>query len=436
MAKKPKARSPFEGRWRITSMVMWSQDVVDAEVEGYVEFGTNGLGSFQFAYVSGDIDYRDSTRDGKPSVEWSWDGNDEMDPAKGSGWAVIDGDKIHGVIAIHHADQSEFEAIRKEQAVAKKKSRKPVRKAEKPKLFNEQAAALAKSATLVYLDADERGVKNNTVEQFPLDGDERAIVTALPVLPAILKKQLAKKAALTIVDVISLVVAISESLADAEPKQQVALLGIAQKLMDCLKENIDKPKSAAKAKKPKATGTVYQFKITLLDIKPAIWRRIQVPDCTLSDLHEYIQAAFGWENCHLHQFEIDGVQYSQPAPDGDDFDMDFEDETDVPLSKLLPKSSRKARWIYEYDFGDGWRHEIVFEGFPAADPKAKCPLCVGVERACPPEDCGGPWGYADYLAAIADSEHEQHEEMLEWRGPFDPEAFDAKKATKEIRKVK
>jgi hypothetical protein len=184
------------------------------------------------------------------------------------------------------------------------------------------------------------------------------------------------------------------------------------------------------------TDLLFQFKITLLDIKPAIWRRIQVPDCTLVDLHEYIQAAFGWENYHLHQFEIDGVQYSQPAPDGDDFDMDFEDETDVLLGKLLPKSSRKCRWIYEYDFGDGWRHEVRFEGFPLKDPKVKSPICLEGERACPPEDCGGPWGYGDYLAAITDPQNEQHEEMLEWRGPFDPETFDAKQATKEMRKAK
>lgn len=187
---------------------------------------------------------------------------------------------------------------------------------------------------------------------------------------------------------------------------------------------------------PAKTDLLFQFKITLLDIKPAIWRRIQVSDCTLVDLHEYIQAAFGWENYHLHQFEIDGVRYSQPAPDGDDFDMDFEDETDVLLSKLLPKSAKRTRWIYEYDFGDGWRHEILFEGFPPIDPKAKAPLCLEGERACPPEDCGGPWGYGDYLAAIADPQHEQHNEMMEWRGPFDPEAFDAKKATKAMRKVK
>jgi Plasmid pRiA4b ORF-3-like protein len=192
----------------------------------------------------------------------------------------------------------------------------------------------------------------------------------------------------------------------------------------------------ARKRNPAKTDLLFQFKITLLDIAPAIWRRIQVPDCTLVDLHGYIQAAFGWENYHLHQFEIDGVRYSQPASDGDDFDMDFEDETDILLSKLLPKSIRRARWIYEYDFGDGWRHEILFEGFPPNDSKAKYPLCLEGERACPPEDCGGPWGYADYLDAIADPQHERHKELLEWRGPFDSEAFDAKKATKEMRKGK
>ena len=187
---------------------------------------------------------------------------------------------------------------------------------------------------------------------------------------------------------------------------------------------------------PAKTDRLFQFKITLLDIEPAIWRRVQVPDCTLVEFHESIQAAFGWENSHLHQFQIGGVRYSLPAPDGDDLGMDGEDETDVLLSTLLPRSSRTARWVYEYDFGDGWRHEVLFEGFPPAVPKAKPPLCLEGERACPPEDCGGPPGYEDYLAAIADPQDEQHEEMLEWRGPFDPEAFDAKKATKEMRKVK
>jgi len=198
-------------------------------------------------------------------------------------------------------------------------------------------------------------------------------------------------------------------------------------------EEIPKTRKTA----PKKGDLLFQFKITLLDTHPAIWRRIQVPDCDLTDLHYFIQAAFGWEDYHLHQFEIDGERFSLPVPDGYDFDMDFKDETDVLLSALISKSRRKIRWVYEYDFGDGWRHEVLFEGFPAAAPKVKYPLCLEGERACPPEDCGGPWGYAEFLEAINDKKHEQHDELLEWiGGSFDPFAFDVKKATKEMRKVK
>ena len=112
MAKKSKSQSPFEGRWRITSMEMWGQDFVDAEVEGFFEFGPNGLGSFQFGYVRGEIDYRDGTREGKPSVEWSWDGNDEMDPAQGRGWAVLKDGELYGMIFFHGGDDSDFVATR------------------------------------------------------------------------------------------------------------------------------------------------------------------------------------------------------------------------------------------------------------------------------------------------------------------------------------
>jgi hypothetical protein len=95
------------------------------------------------------------------------------------------------------------------------------------------------------------------------------------------------------------------------------------------------------------------------------------------------------------------------------FGLEMIDETGVALSKLIPKSGRKSRWIYEYDFGDGLQHEVLFEGFVTVDPKVKYPICVEGARACPPEDCGGPWGYADYLAAIAHPQHERHEELLE-----------------------
>ncbi len=187
---------------------------------------------------------------------------------------------------------------------------------------------------------------------------------------------------------------------------------------------------------PKKGDLLYQFKITLLDTKPPIWRRIQVPDCTLADLHEMIQAAMGWENCHMHQFIIDGEPYGTPLPDDFDFGDEIHNEKKEDLNKLLPKSARRTRWFYEYDFGDGWRHEVLFEGYPTAEPKAKYPLCLEGERACPPEDCGGPWGYPEFLAAIADPKHDQHEDMIEWIGEFDPETFDPKQATKEMRKVK
>lgn len=89
---------------------------------------------------------------------------------------------------------------------------------------------------------------------------------------------------------------------------------------------------------------------------------------------------------------------------------------------------------YEYDFGDSWEHEVLFEGCPAVDPKASYPLCLEGARACLPEDVGGVWGYADFVEALADPKHEQHDEFVEWAGRFMGEAFDAKKATKAMRK--
>jgi hypothetical protein len=195
--------------------------------------------------------------------------------------------------------------------------------------------------------------------------------------------------------------------------------------------DIDPP--SPRRKTPKKSHLLYQFKITLLNIKPAIWRRIQVPDCTLGDLHENIQKAFGWWNCHLHQFQIDGERYSLPATGKFDLGDEFLDETQVLLSQLIPKSGQRARWNYEYDFGDGWRHEVLFEGLPPKVPKAKYPLCVEGERACPPEDCGGPFGYVNYLEAIANPKHKEHKEMLKWRGKFNPEEFDAQQTTAEMR---
>lgn len=180
---------------------------------------------------------------------------------------------------------------------------------------------------------------------------------------------------------------------------------------------------------------LYQFKITLLGIDPPIWRRIQVKDCTLDELHEHIQTAMGWTNTHLHDFEIKGKRYGDPELIDDGF-MDFEcvDSTCTKISDLVPKNGKRTGFKYEYDFGDSWEHEVLFEGCPEVDPKAKYPLCLEGARACPPEDVGGVWGYADFLEALADPKHEQHDDFMEWAGRFKPEAFDAKKATKAMKK--
>ena len=110
MAKRSKETNPFIGRWRIISMSAWDESFIDEEEEGYFEFSDEGWGEFHFGYVHGHMDHRLTTRDGEPAVEWSWDGNDEMDPAHGRGWAVLKRDELHGMIFFHGGDDSEFVA--------------------------------------------------------------------------------------------------------------------------------------------------------------------------------------------------------------------------------------------------------------------------------------------------------------------------------------
>ena len=183
------------------------------------------------------------------------------------------------------------------------------------------------------------------------------------------------------------------------------------------------------------TDRIYQLKITLKDIEPPIWRRVQVPDCTLGDLHEVIQLAMGWDNSHLHQFIVRGTYYGQAFDDGFGMDMDIEDEGDVLLSQIIG-GGRKMRFQYEYDFGDDWKHDIQVERVIAREPKVHYPRCVEGERACPPEDVGGPWGYPDFVAAITDPKHEGHREMREWvGGKFDPEKFSPEAVNRGLRRL-
>ncbi|MBX7165944.1 MAG: plasmid pRiA4b ORF-3 family protein [Pirellulales bacterium] len=193
-----------------------------------------------------------------------------------------------------------------------------------------------------------------------------------------------------------------------------------------------------RASKPEAnkSALVFHFKLTLLEVQPLIWRRVQVPDGTLDKLHEHIQTAMGWTNSHLHQFEIAGRRYGDPELlDNGWEEDDFVDSTKLRLSRLLDKKRKSFRFYYEYDFGDGWRHEIVYEGALPAESNVKYPRCVDGARACPPEDVGGPWGYADCLEALRNPKHQEHREMREWiGGRFDPEKFAAATATKAMQR--
>jgi hypothetical protein len=298
----------------------------------------------------------------------------------------------------------------------------------------EQAVGMRDVAEGALADARRLGIENTVIDPFLLTDFEQGIAAQLIAgLSADLKKKLIDQDAdFTIADTADILSHLANSMFEREPLKLLNLFFIAKKLIDLLDANV--PILEVEASEPKPI--VYQFKITLIGSKPPIWRRIQVKDCTLDMLHEHIQAAMGWDNTHLHQFRIGKQFFSDPALMKNDFDeMDTEDSTTVLLSDLIPERSRKFRFIYEYDFGDSWEHEIVLEKRLPIDPKTKYPLCLKGARASPPDDCGGIWGYANLIAATKDKAHERHEESLEWLGdPFDPEEFDAAATTKAMRK--
>jgi len=165
---------------------------------------------------------------------------------------------------------------------------------------------------------------------------------------------------------------------------------------------------------------IYQIKVTLQGVKPPVWRRLLVPgSISLRKLHDILQVALGWTDSHLYLFEFQGQTYGVPDPD---FANDMRSDARVPLDQALVRE--KDAMIYEYDFGDGWRHKIVLEKIVHPTPETRVPLCIAGARACPPEDCGGIWGYANLLEAIADPSHPERAAMLEWLGDeFDPAHF-------------
>jgi hypothetical protein len=170
---------------------------------------------------------------------------------------------------------------------------------------------------------------------------------------------------------------------------------------------------------------IFQIKITLNDSRPKIWRRVLVrSDLLLSDFHKIIQTTMGWTNSHLHQFIKDGTFYTVRMPD-DVFwgEMNNVDYKKIKVSDLLTAENEKIR--YQYDYGDNWEHDITLEKILPIDEKKKYPICVAGKMNCPPEDCGGIWGYLNMLKILKKPDHEEYDTYIEWLGEeFDPQDFD------------
>lgn len=195
------------------------------------------------------------------------------------------------------------------------------------------------------------------------------------------------------------------------------------------------PKKSAKPKSfvcQKPFAKVVQFKVTLKQTKPPVWRRIQVPGCySFWDLHCAITDAFGWLDYHLHQFKLLDPKTNEKVkigiPDDDGWDEMFGTET-LPdwkqkISRFFTKDNAEAD--YEYDFGDGWHHAVILEAIMPKEADVVYPRCIAGEKACPPEDCGGVWGYERFKKAIQFHNAKDHDEQLAWAGGwFDPDWFD------------
>ena len=186
---------------------------------------------------------------------------------------------------------------------------------------------------------------------------------------------------------------------------------------------------------PGTDSRVYQLKVTLMEVEPPIWRYFQVlGESTLYDLHGVLQLVMGWRECHLHEFVIGQDRYSTLYGEMDHTEGVVEDQL-VALAEAVQREGMK--FTYTYDFGDDWKHEVLVQKILKPDPKGTYPVCLGGERGCPPEDCGGAWGYEELLETIGNPEHEEHDRIMEWLGgSFDPEAFDAKAVNRSLKKAK
>lgn len=173
------------------------------------------------------------------------------------------------------------------------------------------------------------------------------------------------------------------------------------------------------------------FKISLNGAKPPIWRRVQISDAMdFEDFHAVIQIAMGWRNSHLHEFLVRDRRIGMVLPETDLFEPEeLDDETEIFLHQLKLKPGEKI--MYTYDFGDSWEHELLLESIEEGD--LEMPRCLEGKGACPPEDCGGIWGYEEILAALKAPDNPDFADLLEWLpNDFDPTAFSVEEVNEEL----
>jgi pRiA4b ORF-3-like protein len=176
---------------------------------------------------------------------------------------------------------------------------------------------------------------------------------------------------------------------------------------------------------------IYQMKVTLRGARPAIWRRVLVPsETTLQKLHKILQVAIGWTDTHLHQYRCGSTYYGTRDPE---FGMECISERSTLLGEVLARPG--SRMVYEYDFGDGWEHDIVLEKILEPVPEQSYPVAAAGKGACPPEDVGGIQGYARFLEAMNDPTHPDHPEMVDWWGArFDSGFVDLEQVNKSLQR--
>ncbi len=180
---------------------------------------------------------------------------------------------------------------------------------------------------------------------------------------------------------------------------------------------------------------VLQLKITLKDSTPPIWRRVLVrKETNFMQLHEIIQIVMGWTDSHLHAFHLDDYDIGEPD---EDFPMEDDETIKSNTVKLSDVISEKGDTIeYEYDFGDGWEHDVLIEKVLKKESNMHYPVCTKGEMACPPEDCGGIFGFYELLSTIENTEHPEHEEMKEWLGvAFNPDSFDIDTVNERLKEL-